>query len=132
MDHKWLQLVPLESTIQGHDPNLLRDFCAEKGAQWTFTTPAVPHQNGCAVAPVKSCKRAIKNTTGEQVLSPFDLYTCFIEIGNLVNQRHIGRVPSDPDEGKYLCPNDMLLAMGRATSEIRQGRSVTSRIQENV
>ena len=35
------------------------------------------------------------------------------------NQRPIGRVPNDPDDGSYLCPNDILL--GRATSEVPQG-----------
>ena len=75
----------LRQMRQGHDPNLLRDFCAKPGTQWIFTTPAAPHQNGCTEALVKSCKRAIKNAIGEQVLSPFELYTYFVEIGNLVN-----------------------------------------------
>ena len=109
----------LRQMIQGHDPNLLRDFCAKIGTQWIFTTPAVPHPNGCAEALVKSCKRAIKNAIGEQVLSLLELYMCFMEIGNLVNQRPIGHVPNDPDDGKYLCSNDTLL--GRATSEVPQG-----------
>ena len=61
----------------------------------------------------------MKKAIGEQVLSPFELYTCLLEVGNLVNQRPIGRVPNDPDDGKYLCPNDMLL--GRATPEVPQG-----------
>ena len=55
----------LHQMIQGRDPNLLRDFCAEKGTQWILTTPAVPHQNGCAEVLVNSCKRAIKNAVGE-------------------------------------------------------------------
>ena len=33
--------------------------------------------------------------------------------------RTIIAVPNDPDDGKYLCPNDMLL--GRTTSEVPQG-----------
>ena len=45
--------------------------------------------------------------------------TVHLPAGNLVNQRPIGRVPNDPDDGKYLCPNDMLL--GRATAEVPQG-----------
>ena len=109
----------LRQMRQGHDPNLLRDFCAKTGTQWLFTNFAAPHQNGCAEALVKSCKRAIKNSIGKQVLSPFELSTYFMEIGNLVNQRPIDRVPNDPDNGKYLWPNDMLL--GRATSEVPQG-----------
>ena len=37
----------------------------------------------------------------------------------MLNQRPIGRIPNDPDDGAYLCPNDLLL--GRATSEVPQG-----------
>jgi len=109
----------LREMVQGLDSDQLRDYCAERSIHWIFTTPAAPHQNGCAEALVKSCKRALKKATGEQVLTPFELYTCLLEVGNLVNQRPIGRVPNDPDDGKYLCPNDMLL--GRATSEVSQG-----------
>ena len=42
-----------------------------------------------------------------------------MEEANLVNERSIGRTPNDPDDGSYLCPNDMLL--GRASSRILQG-----------
>ena len=56
---------------------------------------------------------------GEQVLTPFELYTCLLDIANLVNQRPTGRISNDPDDGAYLCPNDMLL--GRATAEVPQG-----------
>ena len=109
----------LREMITGLDADQLRDFCAEKSIQWIFTTPAAPHQNGCAEALVKSCKNAIKKAIGEQVLTPFELYTCLLEVANLVNQRPIGRIPNDPDDGAYLCPNDMLL--GRATPEVPQG-----------
>ena len=37
----------------------------------------------------------------------------------MVNQRPIGRHPTDPDEGSYLCPNDLLL--GRSTPDVLQG-----------
>ena len=52
-------------------------------------------------------------------MTPFELYTCLLEVANLVNQRPIGRVPNDPDDGAYLCPNDMLL--GRASFQVPQG-----------
>ena len=42
-----------------------------------------------------------------------------LEVANLVNQRPIGRIPNDPDDGSYLCPNDMLL--GRASRQVPQG-----------
>ena len=109
----------LREMVTGWSMEQLREFCAEKGMEWKFTTPAAPHHNGCAEALVKSCKNALKKVVGDQVLTPFELYTYLLEAGNLVNQSPIGRVPNDPDDGSYLCPNDMLL--GRATSAVPQG-----------
>ena len=60
----------LKEMISGWDAIRLREFSAEKGVQWRFTTPASPHQNGCAEALVKSCKVALKKAVGEQILTP--------------------------------------------------------------
>ena len=98
--------------VEGLDTEKLQEFSAERGMKWQFTTPAAPHQNGCAESLVKSCKIGLKKAIGEQVLTPLELQTCLVEVANLVNQRPIGRISSDPDDGSYLCPNDMLL--GRA------------------
>ena len=92
--------------ITGWNKDELREFCAEEGMKWKFTTPAALHHNGCAQALVKSCKKALKIAIGKQVLTPFELYTCLLEVSNLVNQRPIGRIPNDPDDGTYLCPNE--------------------------
>ena len=40
-------------------------------------------------------------------------------MANLVRKRPIGRIPKDPDDGHYICPNDILLA--RASSEVPLG-----------
>ena len=109
----------LKEMIRGWDTKRLRKFSAEKGVQWRFITPASPHQNRCAEALVKSCKVALKKAVGEQILTPFELYTCLLEVANLVNERPIGPIPNDPDDGSYVCPNDMLL--GQATSHMPQG-----------
>lgn len=58
---------------------------------------------------LKSCKFALMIAVGDQILTPFELYTCLVEVANLVNQRPIGRVPNNPDDGSYLCLNDVLL-----------------------
>lgn len=97
----------------------LREFCSERSIQSVLTTPAAPHQNGCAEALVKSCKGSLKRALGEQVFTPFELYTCLLEVANLINQRPLGRLPNDPDDRAYLCPNDIFL--GRATPEVPQG-----------
>lgn len=109
----------LREMVEGWDVEQLKEFCAEKGLEWKFSTPAAPHQNGCTEALVKSCKFALKKAIGDHVLTPFELYTALLEVANLVNQRPIGRIPNDPNDGSYICPNDMLL--GRASSAIPQG-----------
>ena len=109
----------LRKMVEGLDIEKLQEFSAERGMKWQFTTPAAPHQNSCAESLVKSCKIGLKKAIGEQVLTPLELQTCLVEVANLVNQRPIGRIPSDPDDGSYLCPNDMLL--GRASSTVPQG-----------
>ena len=112
-------LTDLKKMLQETGKKILREYCVDKGVQWKFITPAAPHQNGTAEALVKSCKLALKKAIGEHILTPFELYTCLLEVANLVNQRPIGRPTSDPDDGAYLCPNDMLL--GRASPEVPQG-----------
>ena len=109
----------LKEMISGWDMERLREFSAEKRVQWRFTTLASPHQNGCAEALVKSCKVALKKAAGEQILTPFELCTCLLEMANLVNQHPIGRISNDPNDRSYICPNDMLL--GWATSHVPQG-----------
>ena len=105
--------------VMGWDKTKLKEYCADRGMKWQFTTPLAPHQNGCAGSMIKSIKTALKKAIGDTVLTPFELYTCIVEAANLVNQRPIGRIPNDPNEGAYLCPNDILL--GRCSSKIPQG-----------
>ena len=50
-----------------------------------------------------------------------ELQTVCFEVANLVNERPIGRHPTSPDDGTYLCPNDLLI--GRATSRVPSGPS---------
>lgn len=80
----------LREMVQGFNKDQLSDLCAERGIEWKFTIPAYPHQNGCTEALAKTCKGALKGAIGEQTLTPLELYTCLLEVANLVNQRPIG------------------------------------------
>ena len=51
----------------------VKEICGEKGMQWKFITPGALHQNVCAEALVKTCKRALKKAGGSQVLTPSEL-----------------------------------------------------------
>ena len=108
----------LREMIQGWNLKELKELSAEKGMKWQFLTPGAPHQNGCAESLVKSAKIALKRAIGEQILTPFELHACLLEVSSLMNQLPIGRIPNDPDDGSYLCPNGLL---GRASSMVPQG-----------
>ena len=109
----------LKAVIKGIDKNKLKEFGAENGFDWDFSSPDAPWQNGCSEALMKSVKKTIKNAIGSQILMFSELMTVFYEVENLVNERPVGRQPKDPDDGSYLSPNHLLL--GRATPRIPSG-----------
>lgn len=90
-----------------------------EGLQWIFTPADAPWQNRVTEALIRSVKRAIEFSVGENALTFSELQTVLFEIANLLNERPIGRHPTSPEDGAYLCPNDLLL--GRATSRIPNG-----------
>ena len=68
---------------------------------------------------IKSAKRAITSAISDHILTYSELQTVLFEVANLLNERPIGRHPTSPGEGTYLCPNDLLL--GRASSRVPGG-----------
>ena len=89
------------------------------GTEWKFSPSDAPWYNGCAEALVKSVKRALCTAIGDQIMYFVELQTCLFEAAQLVNQRPIGTAHSSPEEGTWLCPNDLLL--GRASNNVPQG-----------
>ena len=109
----------LKDFIKGLDRTQLLDFGIEKGLEWKFSPADGPWQNGCAEALVKSAKKAIMGSIGMQILTVSEIQTVCFEAANLLNERPIGRHPTDPDDGVYLCPNQLLL--GRASARVPAG-----------
>ena len=118
-----LQLVKaskeLKVVLKGLDWKEICIFGAVNGLEWSFSPADAPWYNGCAEALIKSTKHALHHAIGSQVLSFSDLQTVFFEVANLLNERPIGRHPTLPEEGHYLCPNSLLL--GRATIRVPGG-----------
>jgi hypothetical protein len=87
--------------------------------KWYFNSVDAPWQNGSTEALVKTVKRALKSSIGEQVFSYTEFQTIMYEAAQLVNQRPIGGKPTKLGECPYLFPNDLLL--GRSSNRIPQG-----------
>jgi hypothetical protein len=97
----------------------LAEFGVMEGMEWEFTPPDAPWRNGVTEALVKSVKKAITVSIQDNVMTFSELQTVCFEAANLVNERPIGRYPTSPEDGTYLCPNDLLL--GRCTSRVPSG-----------
>ena len=109
----------LKTIVQGLDQEEIKKYGYAAGAVWEFSPPDGKWYNGATESLVKSVKRALNAAVGENVMQFSELQTCLFEAAELVNERPIGTHPSSPDEGVYLCPNDLLL--GRASSHSPQG-----------
>ena len=75
--------------------------------------------NGATESLVKSVKRALHTIIRDQTLTFSELQTVMYEAAQLVNERPIGRSPTQPDDNSYLCPNDLILE--RSSSRLPQG-----------
>ncbi|XP_045129019.1 uncharacterized protein LOC123514845 isoform X1 [Portunus trituberculatus] len=101
----------------------IQDFACNKGGEvkWVFNASAdAPWQNGASESLIKSLKRSPTVAIGDNVLTFSKLQTTLFEISNILNERPIGIKPGcDPELGKYLCPNDLLL--GRTSNKAPKG-----------
>ena len=106
--------------IDRWDWKKIYQFGEDKGATWTATkADDAPSENGCCEAMIKQAKRCLMLSLRESTLTVLELQTVFYEASNLLNQRPIGVKTQDPDQGSYLCPNDLLL--GRASNNAPSG-----------
>ena len=104
----------------GLDWKTIYQFGEHKQVKWLVNKSAdAPWENGCSESLIKSVKRCLNQSVGTSVLTFAELQTALFEISSLLNDRPIGTKTTDPDEGAYLCPNDLLL--GGTNSSVPHG-----------
>ena len=109
----------LKQAIQGLDWKEIQNYGIDKGTEWIFSPGDAPWYNGATEALVKSVKRALNAVGGEHIFCFNEYQTLLFEAAQLVNQRPIGIKPKQPNDGSYLCPNDLIL--GRSSPSVPQG-----------
>ena len=105
--------------VLGIDWEILSSYGAEEGVGWRFTAPDSTWQNGCSEPLLNSFKCSLIHSIGNHILSFTEIQTVAFEAANMLNECPIGRHTNLPEEGQYLCPNDLIL--GRAASRVPQG-----------
>ena len=109
----------LKKMVANLDWNAVKTYGHKFKTVWSFCPADAPWQNGSTEALIKTIKRALNTVIGNQVCSYAEFQTMVYEAAQLVNQRPIGRKRLAPDDGTYLCPNDLIL--GRSTNHVPQG-----------
>ncbi|CAC5379460.1 unnamed protein product [Mytilus coruscus] len=110
----------LKEVIQNWHWDTIKMFGNGNGMEWEFTKAAdAPWENGCSEALIKSVKKSLSLAIGQSIMTFSELQTVLFEVANILNERPIGTSTSDPNEGTYLCPNDLIL--GRASSNVPVG-----------
>ena len=94
----------LQDVIKGIDWDLLKRYSVNGNIKWQFEPADSLWVNGATQALVKTVERGMK---------------IMFQAGSIVNQRPIGSQPSTPEDGIYLCPNDLIL--GRSSTHAPQG-----------
>ncbi|XP_071177843.1 uncharacterized protein [Mytilus edulis] len=110
----------LKQVVHTWDWDDIKTFGTSKGMQWNIIKSAhAPWGNGCSEALIKSVKKCLDVAIGDSVMTFSELQTVLFETANVLNERPIGTNNCDPNEGTYLCPNDLLL--GRASIRVPNG-----------
>jgi hypothetical protein len=107
------QLIAAEKELlsvwQKVEKESLYKTCSEQGTEWRFSPADSPWRQGAVESLIKSAKRAIKFTLQNQRLSPSEFMTACFEIGNILNERPLGTLPSGDSSINILTPNCQLI-----------------------
>ncbi|XP_067937152.1 uncharacterized protein [Watersipora subatra] len=96
------------------DQKMIYKASADHGLQWVFGAADSPWYQGAAESLIRSAKICFAFSTGGQRLSPAEFLTLCTEAANIMNERPLGRIPSEDSTINLLTPNSLLL--GRAHS----------------
>ena len=103
------QLIAASKELKTLFKQLNWDRIIDSGLEWVLSPAEAPWYNGCCESLIRSIKKCLQRTIGEQKLSYNELQTFLYETANLLNERPIGKILTTPEDGSYLCPNDLLL-----------------------
>lgn len=80
------------------------DRIANKGTEWTFMTPAAPHQGGIYEAAVKSMKHHLRRVIGARTMDFESLRTLLAEVEAILNSRPLTPLSDDPEDMQAITP----------------------------
>ncbi|XP_059350981.1 uncharacterized protein LOC130687583 [Daphnia carinata] len=101
----------LEELISKHEE--LQTLMACQQIEWHFSPPHGPHFGGVWERIVQSCKRAMKTSIGNCLVTDQVLRTVIAEVAALLNARPLTHLSVDPEDPDPLTPNHFLYGGAR-------------------
>ena len=101
------EIKKLQEILQSEHEDSLQAVAAGLQIQWHFIPPRAPHFGGLWEAAVKSAKKHLRRTMGNNVLNYEELCTLFCQIENVLNSRPISPVSEDPNDENVITPADL-------------------------
>ena len=99
-----------KADVQSWDWDKIFKFGERRNMQWILNKSAdAPWENGCCESLIKSVKKCLTQCISANRLTFSELLTALYRVANIVNQRPIGTKTNDPEQGAYLCPNDLII-----------------------
>ena len=97
----------------------------DKGLTWNFGPADASWYQGAAESLIKSVKRCFTFCMSGQRLTPAEFLTLCTEAANILNERPLGRIPSEDSTINLLTPNSLLLGRSLSNSVGDSGISVS-------
>ena len=123
------EIKTLQHLLQSEHENSLQATAAGLQLKWSFIPPRAPHFGGLWEAAVKSAKKHLRRTMGNNVLNFEELSTLFCQIENVLNSRPIGTISEDPKDETPITPAD-LCSGGKLDLIPSQSSSTPSNIED--
>ena len=101
------EIKRLQQILQNEHDDSLQAAAAGFHIEWHFIPPRTPHFGGLWEAAVKSAKKHLRRTMGNNVLNFEELCTLFCQVENVLNSRPIGTISEDPKDETPLTPADL-------------------------
>lgn len=99
----------LKKLVKELDQQQIEETLSVRGIEWSFIPPGAPHFGGCWERLVRSVKTGMRAMLKERNPTDLVLRTTLCEVMNVVNNRPLTEVSSDPQEPEPITPNMLLL-----------------------
>ena len=112
----------LKDALKSWDINALQSDMLKLQITWRFNPPAASHQGGIWERIIRTVCKVLYALTRDRVLDDESLHSFIVEVEQIINNRPITPLSSDPSDAQPLTPK--MLLTGRLQSDTPPGQFI--------